>query len=267
MDRLHQSGIILAFAWLVLLFLVLPAFVVIPVSFTDTRYLSLPQGSWSLQHWHHLFTDPRWLASMATSFGIAVAATGLALFVGTLCAVGCWRIASRWTDKIKLAMLVPLVVPTIVYALGIYRVLVTLRLLGTPLGVILTHAVTGLPFVLLTVSASLSNFDPRIEQAARNLGASATQTLRLVIVPNILPGILSGAIFAFVHSWDELIIVIFIAGRLFTLPRMMWDGINDNLDPTIAVVATSLILFTMLALLAEMGLRAKRDRLAMRQGP
>jgi len=252
MDRLQRSALVMACAWLILLFLFLPALIVIPVSFTDTRYLALPQDHWSLQHWRHLLTDPRWRDSMATSLAIASAATALAVVAGTLCALGCWRIAGRWGERIRLAMLVPLVVPTIVYALGIYRVLVTLHLLGTPAGVVLAHAVTGLPFVVLTVSASLAGLDARIEQAARGLGASPTQAVRLVIIPNILPGVLSGAIFAFVHSWDELILVIFIAGRLFTLPRMMWDGINDNLDPTIAVVATSLILFTMLALLAQM---------------
>jgi putative spermidine/putrescine transport system permease protein len=156
-------------------------------------------------------------------------------------------------------MILPMAVPTIVYALGIYRLYVELDLVGTALGVILAHAVTGLPFVVLTVSASLSNLDPRLEQAARGLGASVRQTLRYVIVPNILPGVLSGAIFAFIHSWDELIVVLFIGGRaLFTLPRRMWDGINDNLDPVIAVVATAMILFTLLVLTAELSLRAKR---------
>ena len=123
----------------------------------------------------------------------------------------------------------------------------------------LAHTVTGLPYVVLTVSASLSNLDPRLEQAARGLGASIGQTLRYVIVPNIIPGVLSGAIFAFIHSWDELVVVIFIGGRaLFTLPRRMWDGINDNLDPVIAVVATGMILFTLLVLTAELSLRARR---------
>src|SRR6185369_11230374 len=121
----------------------------------------------------------------------------MAVVAGTLCAVGCWRLSSRMSEHVRTAMILPLAVPTIVYALGIYR-----------------------PYVQLTVSGSLSNLDPRLEQAARGLGASVGQTLRWVIVPNILPGVLSGAIFAFIHSWDELIVVIFIGGRaLFTLPR------------------------------------------------
>ena len=241
-----------ALAWLVLSFLVLPAFAVIPVSFTDTRYLAMPQEHLSLQHWRTFLTSPEWL-------GIATVSAAVAVTAGTLCAVGCWRIASSLSEKVRGIMILPMAVPTIVYALGIYRIYVDLDLVGTALGVVLAHSVTGLPYVVLTVSASLSNLDPRLEQASRGLGASLGQTLRYVIVPNILPGVLSGAIFAFIHSWDELIVVIFIGGRaLFTLPRRMWDGINDNLDPTIAVVATAMILFTLLVLTADLSLRARR---------
>ena len=259
MSKLQPSGIVAAFAWLVLSFLALPAFAVIPVSFTDTRYLALPQEHWSLQHWQAFLTSEAWVASIWQSLWIAVVSTVIAVGAGTLCAIGCWRLSSGLSEKVRSLMILPMAVPTIVYALGIYRLYVELDLVGTALGVILAHAVTGLPFVVLTVSASLSNLDPRLEQAARGLGASVRQTLRYVIVPNIVPGVLSGAIFAFIHSWDELIVVIFIGGRaLFTLPRRMWDGINDNLDPVIAVVATAMILFTLLVLTAELSLRAKR---------
>ena len=259
MNKLQPSGIVAAFAWLVLSFLALPAFAVIPVSFTDTRYLALPQEHWSLQHWRTFLTSEAWVASIWQSLWIAVVSTVIAVGAGTLCAIGCWRLSSGLSEKIRSLMILPMAVPTIVYALGIYRLYVELDLVGTALGVILAHAVTGLPFVVLTVSGSLSNLDPRLEQAARGLGASIRQTLRYVIVPNIVPGVLSGAIFAFIHSWDELIVVIFIGGRaLFTLPRRMWDGINDNLDPVIAVVATAMILFTLLVLTAELSLRARR---------
>ena len=259
MNRLQPSGIVAALAWLVLSFLVLPAFAVIPVSFTDTRYLAMPQEHLSLQHWRTFLTSPEWLGSIWQSLWIATVSAAVAVTAGTLCAVGCWRIASSLSEKVRGIMILPMAVPTIVYALGIYRIYVDLDLVGTALGVVLAHSVTGLPYVVLTVSASLSNLDPRLEQASRGLGASLGQTLRYVIVPNILPGVLSGAIFAFIHSWDELIVVIFIGGRaLFTLPRRMWDGINDNLDPTIAVVATAMILFTLLVLTADLSLRARR---------
>ena len=259
MNRLQTSGTVAALAWMALSFLALPAFAVIPVSFTDTRYLALPQEHWSLQHWQTFLTSDAWVASIWQSLWIAVVSTLAAVTAGTLCAVGCWRLASGLSDNVRGLMILPMAVPTIVYALGIYRIYVDFDLVGTALGVVLAHSVTGLPYVVLTVSAALSNLDPRLEQAARGLGASVGQTLRYVIVPNILPGVLSGAIFAFIHSWDELVVVIFIGGRaLFTLPRRMWDGMNDNLDPVIAVVATGMILFTLLVLTAELSLRARR---------
>ena len=261
MNRLEPSGLVAAFAWMVLSFLALPAFAVIPVSFTDTRYLAMPQEHLSLQHWKAFLASPEWLGSIWQSLWIAVVSTVAAVVAGTLCAIGCWRIASDLSDKVRGAMILPMAVPTIVYALGLYRLYVDLDLVGSALGVVLAHSVTGLPYVVLAVSASLANLDPRLEQAARGLGASIGQTLRHVILPNIVPGVLSGAIFAFIHSWDELVVVIFIGGRsLFTLPRRMWDGINDNLDPVIAVVATGMILFTLLVLTAELSLRARRPR-------
>jgi putative spermidine/putrescine transport system permease protein len=261
MRKLQTSGTVAALAWAVLSFLALPAFIVIPVSFTDTRYLSLPEEGFSLQHWETFLTSREWLSSIWQSLWIATVSTAMAVVAGTLCAIGCWRLSSRMSERVRSAMILPLAVPTIVYALGIYRLYVELDLVGTAIGVVLAHAVTGLPYVVLTVSAALSNLDSRLEQAARGLGASVGQTLRYVIVPNVVPGILSGAIFAFIHSWDELLVVIFIGGRaLFTLPRRMWDGINDNLDPVIAVVATALILFTLLILAAELSLRARRQQ-------
>jgi putative spermidine/putrescine transport system permease protein len=165
---------------------------------------------------------------------------------------------SHWAQVVRGLMLAPLIVPTIVYALALYRFYVDLRLLDTYTGTIIAHAVTGLPYVVITVTAAISNFDPRLEQAARNLGASTGQTLRMVVIPNLAPGIISGAIFAFVHSWDELIIVLFVASRrVVTLPRMIWSGINESLDPVIAVVAAILICFTLMLLVPIVRLRRR----------
>src|SRR4051812_29820038 len=120
--------------------------------------------------------------------------------------------------------------------------------------------VTGIPYVVITFSTALAAFDPRLEQAARGMGASLFQTLRWVILPRIAPGIASGAIFAFIHSWDELVLVLFIASRqVFTLPRKIWDGINENLDPSMAAVAVLLIVFTVALLTLDGALRARRQ--------
>ena len=244
-----RSALILALAWTVIAFLSLPSVITLPVSLTDTDYLALPEQALSLKHWHNLFTSPAWLGGLLQSLLIALSSTALAVVSGTLCAIGCWRMPGRWTQLVLAFMLVPIVVPTVVYALGLYRVYARIGLLDTFTGVIVAHATIGLPFVVITVAANLTSFDPKLEQASCNLGANAWQTLRLVVLPNIMPGILSGAAFAFVGSWDELVIVLFIAGRrVHTLPREIWAGLRESLDPTIAAVATLLVAVTLLVL-------------------
>lgn len=246
--------------WAVICFLVLPITIVFPVSLTDKRYLSLPEEGVSLKHYANLFGSAEWLGSIGQSLYIGVVATMISVAAGTLCAIGCWRLSSRAGELVRALMLMPIVVPTIVYALGIYRFWVDLRLLDTYTGVIVVHAVTGIPYVVVTVSTALAGFDPRLEQAARNLGAGPIQTLRRVTLPSIMPGVVSGAIFAFIHSWDELVIVLFIASRaVFTLPRRIWDGINEHLDPTMAAVATIMIALTAVLLVVDLKVRRKKE--------
>lgn len=249
-----------ALAWAVAIYLVLPISIIIPVSLTDQRFLSLPQEALSIRHYVTVLTSADWLHSIWQSLLIAVASTAIAVVAGTLCAIGCWRLSRRSTELIRALMLLPIIIPSIVYAIGLYRYFAGLDLLDRFLGVALAHGVTGIPYVVITVSTALAAFDPRLEQAARGMGASLGQTLRWVILPRIAPGIVSGAIFAFIHSWDELVIVLFIASReVFTLPRRIWDGINENLDPAMAAVAVLLVAFTTLLLLLDLMLRRKRD--------
>ncbi len=261
MENNHRPGRwTIAAAWAVALYLLLPISIVIPVSMTDQRFLSLPQETLSLRHYATVLSSPEWLHSIWQSFLIAIAATAIAVTAGTLCAIGCWRLSRRSTELIRALMLLPIIIPSIVYAIGLYRYFAKLDLLDRFLGVALAHGVTGIPYVVITVSTALAAFDPRLEQAARGMGASLGQTLRWVILPRIAPGIVSGGIFAFIHSWDELVMVLFIASRdVFTLPRRIWDGINENLDPAMAAVAVLLVVFTMLLLLLDLALRKRRD--------
>ncbi|MGG5808312.1 ABC transporter permease [Falsiroseomonas sp. CW058] len=261
MEGVHRPGPLAGgLAWLVAIYLVLPIGIVVPVSMTDQRFLSLPQEALSLRHYGTVLASAEWLGSIWQSFLIAVASTLIAVVAGTLCAIGCWRISRRSTDLIRGLMLLPIIIPSIVYAVGLYRYFARLDLLDSFAGVAIAHGVTGIPYVVITVSTALAAFDPRLEQAARGMGASLAQTLRWVILPRIAPGIVSGAIFAFIHSWDELVIVLFIASRdVFTLPRRIWDGINENLDPAMAAVAVLLVLFTTLLLLLDLTLRRRRD--------
>jgi putative spermidine/putrescine transport system permease protein len=242
------------------LYLVLPILIVLPVSVTDQRFLSLPHHGISFRHYLTVLSSPEWLGAIWQSMKIAAASTVLAVVCGTLFAVAAWRLDRRLTRLLAALMLLPLIVPSIVYAIGLYRYFAWWDLLDRFTGVVIAHGVTGIPYVVITVSASLAGFDHRLEQAARGMGASLGQVLRWVILPRITPGIVSGAIFAFIHSWDELVIVLFIASRdVFTLPRRIWDGINENLDPAMAAVAVLLVLFTVLLLLFDLAVRRKRD--------
>jgi putative spermidine/putrescine transport system permease protein len=252
MTRFRSRGwrLLVAGAWALLGFLVLPALVALPVSLTPKRYLSLPDGSISFEHYADLLTSGDWLSSAAQSFVIALAAATLSTAAGTLCAISLWRTASRSSEMIRAFLLMPLIIPPIISAMAFYRAWVRLGLLDSYTGVILAHAILAAPVVLLTVSASLAHFDPRLEQASRSLGASLATTVRRVILPGIRPGVLAGAIFAFILSWDEVVVALFIARfRIFTLPRRMWDGIRENTDPAVAAAAVILIAITSLAML------------------
>src|SRR6185437_12677124 len=184
-------------AWTTILFLTLPLLIVVPVSFTPQRYLSLPGVHWSLRHYAELLHDPTWLGSIRDSIVVATGATALAVVLGTLVAIGCWRISSRLSEFVRMLMLAPMIVPTIVHALGFYQGWVQFGLIDTYVGLILAHALKGTPYVVISVSAALANVDLRLEQAARNLGATMLTTLRRVIVPAAKPGIVAGAVFAF----------------------------------------------------------------------
>jgi len=245
--------------WSVVGFLVLPMLIVVPVSLTDRNYLSLPDHALSLQHYRAFFTHQLWLQSTLQSLLIASISTMTSVVLGALCAIGCWRLSNGWSAAVRLLMLAPLIVPTVIQGLAMYRLWVVAGLYDTYAGVVLAHTLTGIPFVLISVSAALAGFDVKLEQAARGLGASAVDTIRLVIVPAIAPGLVSGGVFAFIHSFDELVIVLFITSReISTLPKRIWDGLQDRIDPTIAAVSVILIAATLLLLAADAWLRRYR---------
>ena len=237
-------------AWIGLLFLFLPLIVIVPVSFTPNRWLSLPGTDWSLQHYADLIGDETWRRSALDSAIIAFAATFAATTLGTIGAIGCWRVSSGLSDAARALMLVPIVIPSIVDALGFYQALVQFRLTDTYFGVIIAHTMKGIPYVVISVSAALAHFDLRLEQAARGLGANMMLAVRRIVLPAIWPGIMAGAFFAFITSWDDLVINLFIAGRrVSTLPRRIWNSIQDNIDPAVASVATLLMLVTLCGIL------------------
>ncbi|AZO80334.1 MULTISPECIES: ABC transporter permease [unclassified Bosea (in: a-proteobacteria)] len=244
-SRLPLTRII---AWLAAAFLLLPLLVVIPISFTPERYLSLPTDSVSLRHYGSLVSDGRWSKSIVDSLLVGIGAMVLATLMGTAFAVGAWRLGVPLARRLRLLLLAPIIVPPIVHAIAFYRAWAALGLLDTYLGLVLVHAMKGLPFVVLTVAGTLANLDPRLEQAARSLGADARQAMSWVIFPQIRAGIVAGAAFAFITSWDETIVALFITSRaVTTLPRRIWEGLADNIDPAIAALGTVMIVLTFVA--------------------
>lgn len=266
--RSRWFGAALAGSWLAALYLVAPLIIVVPVSLTDRRFLSMPQDGLSLKHYANIIDNPLWLSSISQSLIVATAATIFAVLLGTLAAIGCWRISTQRSEIARAVLLLPLFIPSIIHALGIYRMWIDVGIIDTFPGVILANVILSLPYVVIAVSASLANFDLRLEQAARNLGASTAQIIRWVILPNIWPGVITGALFSFVHAWDEIVVLLFIAGRkVKLLPRAIWDGVNDAVDPTIAAIATLLIGLTIVILAIERLVRRRQAELVARQAP
>ncbi|SDX79656.1 putative spermidine/putrescine transport system permease protein [Albimonas donghaensis] len=232
--------------WLVAAFLALPILVVIPVSLTDTSYIGLPKDGLSLQHYESYFTSARWLGGTAASILVGLAVALISTVLGAAFSIGCWFLGNRAATIARWVLIVPILVPPVVQSLGFYRFWVTLGLIDTWTGVILAHTLLALPYVSISVFAALANLDPKLPQAARSLGASVWRTVWEVVVPAARPGMITGAVFAFIVSFDEIVSVLFITvRRVETLPKLIWEGIQDNIDPTIAVVATVLVLVTL----------------------
>ncbi|HEX2884807.1 ABC transporter permease [Vineibacter terrae] len=246
-------------AVLALIYLIAPLLVVIPVSLTDQRMLSLPVNGLSLQHYRSVVHSSDWLSSAGQSLLIGLVATALAMTIGTLSAIGCWLLGQQRSALFRIVNLLPIVIPSIIFALGAYRFFVEVGLVDTLPGVILVHTVGAIPFVFVAISANLDYVDISLVRAARSLGAGLLRTAGLVILPNIKTGLVSAAIFAFLHSWDEVVVTLFVSSRaVHTLPRKMWEGLSENLDPAIACVAVALIAFTVVLLIIEQ--RASRAR-------
>ncbi|CAD5251663.1 putative spermidine/putrescine transport system permease protein [Bosea sp. 62] len=248
--KLSAGRLALALATaLILLFLVAPIVVVFPLSLSSGELLVLPTPGYSLRWYEDFFSSSRWLSATWNSFVVGIATMILATLLGTLAAFGIFL--GRFPGKaLLLAILsLPMVTPVIVTAIAMYFSLSLVGLGSTLTGLILAHTVLSVPFVLLTVLASLQTFDQNLLRAAASLGANPAIAFRRVVLPLIAPGVATGALFAFATSFDELIVALFIASPgQFTLPRQMYAGLREFLSPTIAAAAVLLILFSVLLL-------------------
>jgi putative spermidine/putrescine transport system permease protein len=257
------------FCGLVLAFLIAPILVIVPLSFNAEPYftftpkmLGLDPEAFSLRWYRDIFENQQWLQAVRNSLVIGISATVLSTVLGTLAALGLQRADLPYRNLIMGLLISPLIVPVIIAAAGMYFFYSAIGLAQTNLGIILAHTALGTPFVVITVSATLAGFDRSLTRAASSLGADPTTVFFRVTLPLIAPGVVSGALFAFITSFDEVVMVLFLGGPdQRTIPRQMWAGIREQISPTILAVATCLIAISVLMLVAIELLRRRSERL------
>ena len=232
---------------LIAIWLVAPTLVIIPMSFAGKKSLVFPPQGFSLQWYENFFTNPQWFGSLIVSAKVAVMVAVVATVIGTMAAIGIERLKGRAGGVIRAILITPMIVPGVVLAVGIYADYLDMRLVGTWTGYVLAHTLLAIPFVVIAVGANLAVFDQRLETAAASLGASRLTTFFTITLPLILPGILSGALFAFVTSFDEVIVSLFITSpELKTLPVQIFSSMTRDADPTVAAVGSLIFLATSL---------------------
>lgn len=257
------------FCCLVFLFLIFPLVVIIPLSFNAIPYftfteemLALKPEGYSLRWYKDFWSSEEWRLAVKNSFIIAIFATLIATTLGTLAALGLSRSYMPFKSLIMGLLISPLIVPIIVSGVGMFFFFAELGLAKTYLGAILGHAVVGTPFVVITVTAAMSGFNYNLVKAAHSLGASSWLTFRKVIFPLVAPGVVSGALFAFIASFDEVVIILFLGGyEQTTITVRMWSGIREEISPTILAVATLFLLISVLLLTSLELMRRRNNRL------
>ena len=231
-------------------YLVIPTLVVIPLSFTDRASFAFPPQGWSLKYYRTFLTEPVWRDALLTSVKLGLAVMVLATLLGSAAAVALVRGRFPGKSFINGLLLAPMIVPVIVIAVATFGVFLRWQLVGTFTGFLLAHTVLALPFVIVTVSSALRTFDDRLELAAASLGAPPLTRLRRVTLPLVLPGVLSGAVFAFVTSFDEVVVALYLQSPdMRTLPVRMYTSVTSETDPTIAAASTLVLVVTTLLIL------------------
>jgi len=245
-------------AVLTLLYLILPVLAIVPLSFSSSTFLVYPIPGWSLRWYQNLVASDEWRMAAKNSFIVAPSATVLATILGTLAAIGLTKANFKGKALLMAILISPMIVPVVVVGVGMYLFFAPLGLANTYIGLIMAHASLGVPFVVTTVAATLQGFNYNLVRASLSLGANPVKTFFSITLPVIAPGVISGALFAFATSFDEVVVTLFLAGAdQTTLPRQMFTGIRENISPTIAALATILIVFSTCLLLALEWLRGR----------
>ena len=254
---------------LIFFFLVFPILIIMPLSFNAEDYFTFTKGmlafdpaAYSLKHYEDFWTNSDWQQALRNSFIIAPAATLLSVSLGTLAAIGLSQTHVPFRGAIMAILISPMIVPLIISAAGMYFFYSRINLQGTYFGVILAHAALGTPFVIITVTATLVGFDRSLTRAAANLGADPVTTFFRVQMPLIVPGVISGGLFAFITSFDEVVVVLFLgSAETKTLPWQMFTGLREQISPVILAVATILVTLSILLLTTVEILRRRSERI------
>ncbi|MGV6872232.1 ABC transporter permease [Pseudochelatococcus sp. B33] len=230
---------------LVMLFLLAPVLVLVPLSFDSSIVPSLPPQEWSLSQYRQFLTSTPWLAAAGVSLRVALATMVIALLLGTLASFVLVRGRFRGRNAASVLMLSPRFVPIIITALAFYALLAKLRLVGTQAGLVIAHTVMAIPYVIIIVSATLRDIDRALEQASMSLGAGPARTTSKITLPLIRSSMVSAAVVAFIVSFDEVVVAIFISGtQAATLPKKMWDSLVFEMEPMLPAISTLILAVT-----------------------
>ena len=234
---------------LIVLFLIAPSLLVIPLSFSDSRYLTFPPPAWSTRWYETYVGSIEWREATYVSFAAAILTMLLSTTFGTLAAYGLHALRSRWSALAYGAFTLPLVIPAILIAIGVFLFYAQIGLNNTLTGIVLAHSVMAIPLVVIMVASSLKSYDMNQEMVARSLGASRPRAFLTITLPQIKISVISGALLAFITSLDEVVISLFIAGGdKATLTKRMFNALRDEIDPTIASISTLLIVLSVFLL-------------------
>lgn len=259
-ERAARVGLI-GFCTLVFAFLLLPILVIIPLSFNAGSYLFFPLSGFSLRWYREVFSSPEWTAALQNSLIVATATAIVSTLLGSVAALGLMRLTPRMSAPLVALLLSPLFVPVIVTAVAVYFLYAQLGLDGSYAGLILAHTTLAVPFVIVVVRAALQGFDTVMLRAGASLGARPPVVFARVLLPLIAPAIAAGAVFAFMTSFDETVVALFVAGPDHrTLPLQMFEGVRDQISPAITAVATLLVLASAVFLSFVEGLRRVREK-------
>ncbi|GAB7538382.1 ABC transporter permease [Burkholderia sp. 22PA0099] len=239
-------ALLIAAVILILAFLMIPVLIVVPMSFSDTRFMTFPPPSLSLRWYHAFFGNPEWLAAARTTLAASFGAVLIATPVGVAAAYAIEHGRHPLIRRLRTVLMLPLMVPIIIVAVGVFFVYSQFGYVNTLGGLILADAMLGLPYVLISVGADLRSFDHAQEMAARSLGMNRLRSFLTVTLPQIRSSVISGAVFVFIQALDETVVALFVSGGPNqTLTRRMFVTLRDEIDPTIAAISTMLTAITL----------------------